>query len=120
VDRTDHLGDGSLALACLAGLLGLLPRSGDADALGDPVAALAGVGTALLVEAAFLRSPERLLDWWRRPPVAVGSAGCLVGAAAVARRTPRLLAVGAWGLVAYLVLLACTLAGRNPLAAIAR
>jgi hypothetical protein len=96
--------DGLLALLALVGLM--LPLGPDRwRRLRDPGAALVGVGAALAVEWAFLRYPERLLSLWERPAVNRGSALALVGGGALARRHPRFLVAGVWGLLTYLGLL---------------
>ncbi|WP_276261446.1 hypothetical protein [Haloglomus litoreum] len=97
--------DGTLAVLALLGLVGIL-GSEAGRRLRDPVAALGGVGTALAVEWAFLRYPDRLLSLWERPLVNRGSAVALVAGAFAVRRYPRMLAAGIWGLATYLVLLA--------------
>jgi hypothetical protein len=96
--------DGLLAGVSLATLLDTLRRRAAVDTLRDPIPVAGGVATALLVEWAFLRYPK-LLSWWERPAVNRGSVLGLVGVAALARRRPRLLAAGVWGLATYLALL---------------
>lgn len=105
-----HLRDGLLAGLALVGLLWALGTDGRRR-LRDPVAALLGVGTALTMEWAFLRYPERLLSLWERPLVSLGSALGLLAAGVAARDSPRLVAAGCWGLVTYLLLLARVLGG---------
>lgn len=100
-----RLRDGVLAGGTLAALLAGLRCRGAVEALRDPLVVVSGVTTALLVEWAFLRYPDRLLAWWERPAVNRGSALGVVGAAVLVRRRPRLLAAGAWGLATYLALL---------------
>ena len=113
--------DGLLAAG---GLVVLLAGAAAVDALGtvlDPLAAVAGVAGAVLLEVAFLRYPERLLGLWGRR--GVPTAGLLtvlaVGAVAV-QVAPGVLGALVWGLAAYLALLGCVLAGfGNPLAPLA-
>jgi hypothetical protein len=97
--------DGLLAAGCLAGVLALLARRDGLATLRDPRAAAAGVTAALVVEWGFLRYPDRLLALWERPAVNRGSALGLLVAGVVARRRPRLLAAGAWGILTYILLL---------------
>lgn len=104
--------DGLLSCGVLVTLLGTLQRQAAVDALRDPIPAMGGAATALLVEWAFLRYPDRLLAWWERPAVNRGSALGLIGATVLARRRPRLLAAGVWGLATYLALLGRLLLGR--------
>jgi hypothetical protein len=113
--------DGLLAGGAVVAVLALLGRRDALDALGNPRAVATGVGSALLVEWAFLRYPERLLELWERPAVNVGSALGLVGGAVLARERPRLLAAAVWGLGTYFGLLSWSLAtdesgapGRSP------
>ncbi|MFC7226780.1 hypothetical protein N0B31_05140 [Salinirubellus salinus] len=116
------LRDGVLALVALAGLGGFLRRRGETATLRSPGVALVGVVGAVALEAAMLRYPERTRDVWERREVQFGSLlGLLVGGSALARRYgPWTVAACWWGLVAYLGLLACVLAGReNPVAALA-
>lgn len=115
----DHRRDALLAVAAAGALLAGLIQTGRAAALARPVPALVGIGGALAIEVAFLRSPA-LAAAWERPAVWAGATVAMVllgglllwvgGAAAVA--------AVCWGLVAYLGLLAAVVGGgRNPLAA---
>lgn len=54
-----------------------------------------------------------LLSLWERPAVNRGSALGLLGGALLARRRPRLLAAGIWGLATYFALLVGLLLRRN-------
>lgn len=113
--------DGLLAAG---GLVALLAAATAADALGavaDPLAAVAGVAGAVLLEVAFLRYPDRLLAVWERRgvPAAALLAALVVGTVAVLTVPPGL-GVLVWGLATYLVLLALVLAGfANPLVPVA-
>ena len=114
--------DGLFALVGLAVLLWIGLATSGAAAFLDPATALAGVLVAALVEAWFLRSPERALALWdRRGVPAVALCVLLAGAVLAVRSATWVIPVLAWGLVGYLALLACLLAGLgNPLAPLAR
>lgn len=122
-DRTRGLlRDGALALVALVGLGGVLRRRGEASALHSIPAALLGVVGAVAIEAVMLRYPETTRTVWEHPSVQAGSLlGLLAGGRALARRYgPWTVAACWWGLVAYLGMLACVLAGReNPVAPLA-
>jgi hypothetical protein len=105
--------DGLLAGGAVVAVLAMLVRRDALDALGDPRAAATGVGSALLVEWAFLRHPERLLELWERPAVNAGSALGLVGGAVLTRDRPCLLAAAVWGLGTYFGLLSWSLAATD-------
>lgn len=115
--------DGLLALATLAALLAVSVWAGLAVDPLDPAPAVAGTLGALALEVVFLRYPDRTRALWARSAVRGPSVLLVVGGALVAARTgagPFVVAALAWGLVAYLVLLAAVLAGiRNPLSPLA-
>lgn len=109
--------DGLLALATLAALVSVAGWVGLAVVLLDPAPAVVGTIGALALEAAFLRYPDRTRALWGRPPVRALAVLLVVGGALLAARTGAgfVVAALAWGLVAYLALLAVVLAGfRNP------
>lgn len=113
--------DGVLAVLGLAGLVTVVTATTGPGALLDPRAVAVGVLGAVTVELAFLRYPERTLAVWERPGVPVAALAALFVSAVVAvRYVPWLVPACCWGLVVYLVLLACVLAGLgNPLAPLA-
>lgn len=100
MDRA-RIRDAVLAVATLGGLLWLLGADGR-QRLRDPLAAVTGVVTALVVEWAFLRFSDRLLSLWERPVVNRGSALALLAGGYLARGAPWALAAGCWGLMTYL------------------
>jgi hypothetical protein len=115
------LRDGALALVALAGLGGVLRQRGQASALRSPPTAILGVVGAVAIEAAMLRYPEATRAVWERRSVqAVSLVGLLGFGRALARRYGSWTAAACWwGLVAYLGMLACVLAGReNPVSAL--
>lgn len=109
----ERVRDGLLAAGLLAVLLSMLRVNGDLGVLRNPRAAGMGVGAALFAEFAFLSYPDRLLSLWERPAVNRGSTLGLLGGALLARRRPRLLAAGIWGLATYFALLVGLLLRRN-------
>ncbi|SEN39714.1 hypothetical protein SAMN05216388_100314 [Halorientalis persicus] len=111
--------DGVLAGGALVALIAAGTLIGG-DPFLDPRAPVVGVGGALAIEAAFLRYPDRLLALWARPAVALVGVGAVAGLGVLALwRVPWLLGALTWGLMTYLVLLACVLLGvGNPLAAL--
>jgi hypothetical protein len=111
--------DGLLAGGVLVALLAVGTLV-DGDPFLDPRAVVLGVGGALLVEAAFLRYPERLLALWARPVVALAGVGAVAGFGLVALwRAPWVLGALTWGLGTYVTLFACVVLGfGNPLAAL--
>jgi peptidoglycan/LPS O-acetylase OafA/YrhL len=114
--------DGLLAVVGVAALLAGVVAAGTLRVLLDPRAIAAGVAGALALECCFLRYPDRLLGAWERRGVPVVALAALLAAGAVAVRAgPWLLGAAVWGLLVYLGLLACVLAGLgNPLAPLAR
>lgn len=114
--------DGLLAVVGLAGLSAGAVRTVGPGPLLDPLAVVVGVAAALLVEAAFLRYPERLLARWERRGVPAASllAVLAVGVAGL-RYAPAVVGGLLWGLATYLALLGCVLAGfGNPLSRVVR
>lgn len=110
------LRDGLLAFAALATLVAVAVATGAGAVLLRPVPAVAGAGGALALETVLLRYPDRTRALWERPAVqALAFAG--VGVVAVRSGLAPVLAALAWGLVAYLCLLAVVAAGyRDPVA----
>jgi hypothetical protein len=121
-DRTRGLlRDGALAVVALAGLSGVLRERGETSALRSPRAAVLGVVGAVAIEAAMLRYPEVTRAVWEYRGVQAGSlVGLLACGGVLARRYGAWAAAACWwGLVAYLGMLACVLAGReNPVSAL--
>ncbi|WP_436903378.1 hypothetical protein [Halovenus halobia] len=117
-----QLRDAILAVAGLLGLAVLAVRTGGVGLLLAPSAIVSGVVGAVVVEVLFLRYPSMLLVRWEQPGVAIlVFVVVLVGGFLAAIVAPWLLAVPVWGLVVYLVLLGCVLAGAgNPVAVLAR
>lgn len=113
--------DGLLALAGFSALLAGALATVGADPLFDPAAVAVGVAGSVLLEVAFLRYPDVLLAAWERRGVPVAGLLLVIGLGAVAARfAPVLVGALAWGLVAYLGLLACVLVGLgNPLSPVA-
>lgn len=114
--------DGLLAVVGLAGISAGAVRTVGPGPLLDPLAVAGGVAAALLVEAAFLRYPERLLARWERRGVPAASllAILAVGVAGL-RYAPAVVGGLLWGLATYLALLGCVLAGfGNPLSRVVR
>jgi hypothetical protein len=115
-DRTRGLlRDGRLALLALVGLGELLRRRRETGALRSLPTALLGVVGAIAIEAAMLRYPEATRAVWERPAVQAGSLlGLLAGGRTLVRHHGAWTAAACWwGLIAYLGMLACVLAGRN-------
>jgi DMSO reductase anchor subunit len=114
--------DGLLALLGLAALLAGVAATGPLRELLAPRAVVTGVVGALALEFCFLRYPDRLLAAWERRGVPMVALATLLVAGVVAvRALPWLVSAAVWGLVVYLGLLACVLAGvGNPLAPLAR
>lgn len=114
--------DGLLALAGLAALLAGALTTVGAGPLLDPAAAAIGVSGAGLLEVAFLRYPDVLLAAWERRYVPLAGLLVVLGVGSLAvLYAPVLVGALAWGLVTYLALLACVLAGRgNPLSPVSR
>jgi len=110
--------DGLLAVAGLCVLVALAVRTGVTGRLLDPRVAVAGVAGAVLVEAVFLRYPDRALALWdRRGVPVVALLVLLAGAVLAVRIAGWLVPALVWGLLCYLALLACVLAGLgNPVA----
>jgi uncharacterized membrane protein YoaK (UPF0700 family) len=110
--------DGLLAVAGLCVLVAIASETGSASRLLDPRVAVVGVAGGLLVEVVFLRYPERALALWDRRGVPVLALAALLAVAVVAVRLAGwLVPVLVWGLLCYLALLACVLAGLgNPVA----
>ena len=113
------------ALLAVAGLAVLSAGAAVAVGVGpllDSRAVAGGVAGALLLEAAFLRYPRRLLGLWERRGVPTAALLAVVGVGAAALRyAPPLVGALVWGLVTYLALLGCVLAGvGNPLSRVAR
>ncbi|WP_246986335.1 hypothetical protein [Halorientalis marina] len=114
--------DGLLAVLGLVVLAALTLATAGPAALLAPVAVLAGAAGALALELVFLRYPDRALGLWERRGVpGVALVGLLAGAVLAVRAAPWLAGAAVWGLLTYLGLLACVLAGvGNPLAALAK
>jgi hypothetical protein len=115
---TTHRRDALAAVGALVALVAAGLWTVGADPLVAPAGVATGVVGALVVEAVFLRYPDRLLSVWASTGVAVAGvvAVLLLGAGAV-WVAPWVLGAVCWGLVTYLVLLGCVLAGGgNPLA----
>ncbi|QLD87569.1 hypothetical protein HWV07_00365 [Natronomonas salina] len=114
--------DGLLALAGLGVLLAGSLATVGAGPLLDPAAAAVGVAGAGLLEVAFLRYPGVLLAAWERRYVPLVGLLVVLGLGSLAVLfAPVLVGALAWGLVTYLALLACVLAGLgNPLSAVSR
>jgi hypothetical protein len=114
--------DGLLAVLGLSALAGVTLATAGPTALLAPGAVLAGVAGAVALELVFLRYPDRALGVWERRGVpAVALAGLLAGAALAVRAVPWLAGAAVWGLLTYLALLLCVLAGLgNPLSALAK
>lgn len=114
--------DGLLAVCALLAVLTVTTVTGRTSAALHPGAVVGGVGGAVGLELAFLRYPDRLLTVWDRPGVAVTAAAAVLVAGVLAALTLRWLPwILVWGLLTYLALLACLLAGvGNPLAPLAR
>jgi len=111
--------DALLAALTLGTLLSVLAVERSIHALTRPIAPVAGVAGALLVEGAFLRSGA-VAALWERPIVQFGSTlAVLVGGLTLAAVAgPTVVATLCWGLATYFVLLAAVLVlGENPLAA---
>jgi hypothetical protein len=109
--------DGSLALVTLVALVAVGTRIVGVAPFVRPLAVVTGVAGALVIEWYFLVSPALATGWERRGVPVVGALTVLVAAATIASRAPWLLGAAAWGLVAYLCLLGCVLAGvGNPVA----
>jgi peptidoglycan/LPS O-acetylase OafA/YrhL len=118
-----RLRDGLLAVGALVVLLASAGLAGAVDALTDPGAVLVGTVGALLLELAFLRYPERTRELWERPLVQAVSFVVVAGAGVLAVQSGLgwILAALAWGLLAYLLLLAVVVGlGKNPLAGVVR
>lgn len=117
-DMDPRYRDGLSAVVALAALLAVGVTVAGWRVFVDPLALGVGFVGTLLLEAAFLRYPDRLLAVWERPGVAPGAAvAVLVAGAGAVWAAPWLLGALAWGLVGYLALLACVLAGvGNPVA----
>ena len=114
--------DGVLAVCALLAVLTVTTVTGRTSAALHPGAVVGGVGGAVGLELAFLRYPDRLLTLWDRPGVAVTAAAAVLVAGVLAAFTLRWLPwVLVWGLLTYLAVLGCLLAGvGNPLASLAR
>lgn len=114
--------DGALAVAGLGALVTVAVTTDGSAVLLDLRAVAAGVTGAVALELLFLRYPSVLLEFWERPAVPVLALGAALGVGLVAVTTvPWLVGAGVWGLVVYLVLLGCVLAGvGNPVAVLAR
>ena len=118
-----RLRDGLLAVGALAVLLVAVGLAGARDVLTDPTAGFVGVVGSLLLEAVFLRYPERTRDLWDRPLVQAVAFALVagVGIAAMQSGLGWVLAALVWGLLTYLLLLVVVVVrGKNPLAGIAR
>ena len=118
-----RLRDGLLALLAMGGLLPMLRRRDQLDALLSPGAVVAGVGGAVGLEAVLLRHAERTRTLWHRRSVRVASllGTVLAGRELIRRSDPRAVAALCWGLLAYLAMLGVVLAGRpNPVSRLLR
>jgi hypothetical protein len=114
--------DGALAIVGLVALSTLAVVTAGRAVLVDLRAIAVGVAGAVALEALFLRYPSVLLELWERPGVAVLALVALVGCGGVAVLVaPWLVGAGVWGLLVYLAVLGCVLAGvGNPVAVLAR
>ncbi|WP_255196211.1 hypothetical protein [Halorarius litoreus] len=113
--------DGLLATGALALLLVLAWAAGATRALTRVGPAVVGVGGSLLLEAVFLRYPDRTHELWERPLVQAVAFALVAGIGILAIQSGLgwALAALAWGLVAYLLLLAIVVStGENPLATV--
>jgi cobalamin biosynthesis protein CobD/CbiB len=110
-----------LATIGLGCFLGLTAVAGDPNWLVHPVGVVAGIVTAVALEALFVRYP-RTIALWERRGIPLLSLCALVAAGVIATRiAPWLIAVPVWGLVTYLVLLGCVLLGvENPVSILLR
>jgi len=114
--------DGLLAAVGLIVVVAVGVRIGAIEPFLDPFPAAVGVVGSVGLEVAFLRYPEGTTEVWERPGVAPGALVLVValGVGAVATGATWIVGTLAWGLLAYLVLLGCVLAGvGNPLGAVA-
>ena len=112
--------DGLLAVGSLAAVVAVGVLTSGAGAFGRPLAVGSGIAGAVALEAVFLRYSSVLLTVWERPGVALAGVVALGWVALWAVwSAPWALGAIAWGLVTYLVLLGCVLAGLgNPVAAL--
>lgn len=114
--------DGALAVAGLGALVTLAVTTAGYAVLLDLRAVAVGVTGAVALELLFLRYPSVLLEFWKRPGVPGLALGAVLGVGLVVITiVPWLVGAGVWGLVVYLVVLGCVLAGvGNPVAVLAR
>ena len=112
--------DGLLAAGSLVAIIAVGVLTSGVGVFVRPLAVAAGVAGALALEALFLRYSSWLLTAWKRPSVALAGVVALGWLALWAiQAAPWALGAIAWGLVTYLVLLGCVLAGLgNPVAAL--
>jgi hypothetical protein len=115
-----HRRDALLAVAALVGLATAAATTVGLRALLHPAAVAVGVVGAVAVEWLFLAYPGPLLSVWERPAVALaGTVAVAIAGLLALARAPWLLGALCWGLLVYLLLLACVLAGAgNPVAAL--
>jgi hypothetical protein len=117
--RRQLLRDGLLAAVVCVAVVAWLRRSGAGGALLDPLSAAAGCVGMVAVEVTLLRVPDLTRRLWERPAVQAAAALGTLGVAALAASTGAAWLAGmlAWGLLAYLLLVAVVFVlGRNPLA----
>lgn len=114
--------DGVFALVGLVALVALAVVTAGRAVLLNPRAIAVGVVGAVVVEVLFLRYPSMLLERWERRGVPALALVVVLGCGALAATVaPWLVGAGVWGLVVYLTLLGCVLAGvGNPVAVLAR
>ncbi|WP_255149840.1 hypothetical protein [Halorarius halobius] len=117
-----HLRDGLLAVCALGLLVVVAALAGAIGSLVDWQAAVVGVVGSLLLEALFLRYPDRSRELWERRPIQAAAFALIAGLGIAAMRSGLgwILAALAWGLVAYLLVLGVVVAGYpNPVARLA-
>lgn len=109
--------DGVLAAGALGTLVGLAVITVGFEVFLRPFPVLIGFVGALLLEALFLRYPERTRALWERPSIQASGVMLVitVGFVTIWSGLDWVVAVLAWGLVAYLGLLSVIAVGyENP------